>query len=186
MKKGKKWGRKVLLNYLLVFVLMLGGAMIGVAFALKDDSFTISGSVTFSAPNVYVGITGEVFDDSTYSLSNINWDASTSDYSSPASWENIVFNFDTYYEEVSLTINVTNYSEHSLKVSDTLTLSTRVNKTIYVDGTSVATVNKTISTNQTVVIKYVFTVADPMKAFTKDTFTLVINLDNIIENSQFV
>ena len=124
--KNKKSFWSIIARYAIALLLISSWAVLGVAIAINSAKVDIGGKVTFQATDVYADITGAITGTkTTNTLEDIHLDASTTSFTSPSSWKNLVFDFVQDTNNIVFAINVTNKSaERSLWVDFEDSIST--------------------------------------------------------------
>ena len=168
-------------RYAIALLFISSWAVLGVAIAINSARVDIGGKVTFQATDVYADITGAITGTkTTNTLEDIHLDASTTSFTSPSSWKNLVFDFVQDTNNIVFTINVTNKSaERSLWVDfdDTISaLNTIVIRKVA--GTEVGAFKKTeVLASETKKFEIIMQVASLNKSVSGD-FNLNLKLSN--------
>ena len=180
MKKKKSFW-SIIARYAIALLFISSWAVLGVAIAINSAKVDIGGKVTFQATDVYADITGAITGTkTTNTLEDIHLDASTSSFTSPSSWKNLVFDFVQDTNNIVFTITVTNKSaERSLWVDFEDTISaTNVKITRKIAGTEVSAFSATeITASSTKAFEISMQVENLNKSATGD-FTLALKLSN--------
>ena len=129
--QGKPRRSKALATFSVVALCLIGFSAIAVAVAMSLINISGNGNIIFNAEDVYATVTGAITGTkTTNTLSQIDFDANTKSFDTPASWKNLVFDF-TDDNEITFTITIKNKStENSMYVE-------------YTDSTSIENVNFT-------------------------------------------
>ncbi len=179
--KSKRKGLKFLSKYILLFLFVCGGALMGVALALSLIEVPIGGKIIFNATNIYAQVTGTISGSkSENALETLNFDYETSAFTTPESWSNMKLDFEAD-KNIELTITITNLSdERLLWVTFVENIQAdNVSTSRQVDGVQVNNfTNQVVAKSGTKVIKLVWSVSDVKKPVTDGTFNLDITLTN--------
>ena len=180
MKKKKSFW-SIIARYAIALLLISSWAVLGVAIAINSAKVDIGGKVTFQATDVYADITGAITGTkTTNTLEDIHLDASTTSFTSPSSWKNLVFDFIKDTNNIVFTINVTNKSsERSLWVDFEDSISTtNVKITREVANTEVSAFS---TTEVTALSSKAFEISMQVENLNKSAsgdFTLALKLSN--------
>ncbi len=190
MKKKKSFW-SIIARYAIALLFISSWAVLGVAIAINTAKVDIGGKVTFQATDVYADITGDITGTkTTNNLEDIHLDASTTSFTSPSSWKNLVFDFVQDTNNIVFTITVTNKSaERSLWVDFDDTISaTNVKITRKIAGTEVGAFSVTeVTASSTKAFEISMQVENLNKSVSGD-FNLNLKLSNdepVLDESEY-
>jgi len=191
MKKKKSFW-SMIARYAIALLFISSWAVLGVAIAINTAKVDIGGKVTFQATDVYADITGTITGTkTTNNLEDIHLDASTTSFTSPSSWKNLVFDFVQDTNNIVFTITVTNKSaERSLWVDFEDTISaTNVKITRKVANTEVSAFSVTeVTASSSKAFEISMQVENLNKSVSGD-FNLALKLSNdepgVLDESEY-
>lgn len=141
MEKKKIWSS--LSRIIIAIMFVASWAVLGVALALQSAKVEIGGGITFDATDVYAKITGTVTGNKTdVTLPEINFDASSEDYSSIQTqldaWKSIDLVFPNARQKIEIAVTVENLSSEVpfwISFEDTININNVLVTRSTTDGT---------------------------------------------------